>query len=72
MPCRPITVWQIGAGGFVSGYGSRNFVVRAGCRNPMWSSEQGAWCVAPQRLADVMARAAHDGRHVIWRGEIAE
>ncbi|MGI8702381.1 MAG: hypothetical protein ACR2JU_14490 [Nocardioidaceae bacterium] len=63
-----IRVWQIDAGGYVAGYGSREIVVDTGCTKPVWSSRHRAWCVAPHRLADVLALAEHRGRRVAWLG----
>lgn len=63
-----IRVWQVDAGGFVSGYGSRQLVVDAGCAKPVWSPRQRAWCCAPQRLSEVLALAEHQGRRVEWLG----
>lgn len=63
-----IRAWQIDAGGYVAGYGSREIVVAAG-GSPIWSPRQRAWSCAAHRLSDVLALAEHQGRRVEWLGE---
>lgn len=56
----------------VSGFGSRDVVMKVTTRSPVWSNAERGWVVQPHRLPDIIAVAESRGYTVLLDAELSQ